>query len=755
MKHAIFLWGFAQLHAACLAPGLGDQSKECKPHSDVVALRNSVPESRTPLPANPIDPSLTDPAFGSGVAVQGDLTFEWRVPGVQIVEIILNEPKGPQGSFVLEAAGKLLDQRFRRFEGPGRLSPSDRRSIVLVGVVDQGPVVVRSDSPSYLFSAIRWTPAAEFESKMVPALQDRLQDLYQKPYFGIGTRGATWRRNHIDQVASLLRLSSRSIVARNDGMLGQMRAAYWVAAENHRPADIARTTELLAQQLPLLDLSVVGMMISAACAGTNTLTPMMAGDLCLKTQPVSWTVTVPDPPAGAPDWAIAQRRLKYRMDLMTRWWVDQRQQPNGELGGGWGDDVEMLRNWGPLALGLGSEVATRGILRLADGLWTSAEMKDGYSREISDVEHSSEPSTDTIPLRAAITKEDPAGREHLRVTAKCSENWIARQPDGFWRFRGSWYNCAQIDPEPKRAIDVHLNTRAMGPALWSAYFDREPALVERITKWAEAWRMAMRSTRHGKPFGLIPSAMRAKDGEFLIDSKGWDTPNVEWDYYQWSGSSQEAVTSLFLAVHDLTGDAKWLQAAGESFTVMKECTRYRRYCEAMRKSPEAYGEWLRRTTKATGSGAILDRMTAMARDTEKQLSVNFPMYTSEVLWTDRVYYRLPVDYRKHLFGGEAPRGDRFPTFAITWEPIEGDYARAVTKWDERSMELRAYNFESTPLIAPVHLWRLKKGDYRCHVYDMTGKLRYTSLFLATKHPQLLRIPLPAQTEVTVRIVPAE
>ncbi|MBL8234899.1 MAG: hypothetical protein JNL98_40740, partial [Bryobacterales bacterium] len=449
--------------------------------------------------------------------------------------------------------------------------------------------------------------------------------------------------------------------------------------------------------------------------------------------------------------------LKYRMEAITRWWVDQRQQANGELGGGWGDDVEILRHWGPLSAGLGSEVATRGVLRLADGLWNGDELKDGYSRRVSDVEHSSEPSTDTLPLRAALAPDDPVGRERLRITAKCAENWIAKQPDGHWRFRSSWFNCTEMDTAPARAVDVHLNTRAAGPALWSAYFDRDPKLIALLANWAESWRVAMRSTAHGKPFGLIPSVVRAADGAYMIGSSKWDEPQAEWDYFQWSGESQEALTSLFLAMHDLTGDAKWMKAAEESFAILKDCRNHTRYCEQIRKNPEA----LRITERHAGKAPKVDRATLLsqladlAAAAEERLSTNFDMYTTEVLWTDRVYYKLPTEYRDRLFGGEGPRGDRYPMYAVTWTPVEGEFARAVVDWSSRSMEIAAYNFEQSPITAEARLWRLDKGDYRCHVTDSTGKLRYTSIFGMRKNPQLLRITLPARTEVTIRIEPAK
>ena len=38
------------------------------------------------------------------------------------------------------------------------------------------------------------------------------------------------------------------------------------------------------------------------------------------------------------------------MEVM-RFWCEKRQAPDGQFGGGWGDDVEIWRKWTPILLG--------------------------------------------------------------------------------------------------------------------------------------------------------------------------------------------------------------------------------------------------------------------------------------------------------------------------------------------------------------------------------------------------------------------
>lgn len=767
MRTAVLLFAVAcQALAGCLSfAGPAPGSRCSGASSELEWLNPSGRLETAQVPAGRFEETIRDPALSTGVWVTGDLRFRLKAAGPHIVEIFLADRSQPRRSFTLELGGRVIDARHRVTPGPVRLSPGGReRYMTLIGTVAGGAVFqIRTDSPRYLLQMVRWTAAAEFESAVVAALRERAGYWAANPIFGAGEAGASTRRNYLEQIGERLAASSNP-AARREGLLALARSFYWLAAENHQPYDIARTAELFEELLRIApEDPIVRQMVSASCLGINVAgRPMATGPFCEKVKPVPWTVEVPEPPPGAPAWAVEQRKLARRMNAITAWWVDRRQRPNGELGGGWGDDVEILRHWGPLALGFGSEAATRGLRRLAEGLWSSGQLLHGYDRRISDVEHSSEPTTDTQPLLAAAFPEDPAPRANLKETAACSEHWIARQPDGRWRFRGAWFNCREIDPAPHRALDVHLNTRAMGPALWAAYLGRDPVLIERIANWAGAWVEAMRSTRHGKPAGIFPPVVKSADGEYLVGSMEWDKPVAEWDYFQWSGAAQEALASLVLAAYDLTGERKWLEAAGESFAILDRCGVAPRLCEEIRKAPQAFYEWRKRSGDSRYDRFFgyapeqppeetLRRMAEQARQTEARLAVNFDMFTSEVIWTDRVYYPLPAEYKQCLFGGEAPRGDRYPTFTVTWPPAEGEFARAVLRASGDTLHLAAYNFEARELEAEVRLWRLRAGRYRWESRDASGAAVGKGEQALTKFPETIRFRLPPRREVRIAL----
>ena len=62
------------------------------------------------------------------------------------------------------------------------------------------------------------------------------------------------------------------------------------------------------------------------------------------------TVALYSCPNHAPAWAIAQQKLLNHLENIMMFWIEERQTMDGQMGGGWGDDVEMWRKWTPVLL---------------------------------------------------------------------------------------------------------------------------------------------------------------------------------------------------------------------------------------------------------------------------------------------------------------------------------------------------------------------------------------------------------------------
>lgn len=694
-------------------------------NSTLVWLNQPAQPARVPA-AMSLDPGLRLPEVRSAVVADGSPRFRIQSEGEFILEVFIQLSPDADSDLVLESAGKLLDARL--LAAPLRMYPGAkrRRTWTLSGVVRGGEEFqIRSTYPEFLLLAARWTPRREFERAVSPTLAERIRQMSADPFFEGLNQSRAARLRQLGDLA----LHSNQPAIRRQGLLGAARGAYWQAAENHEPRDIRLAGQLLGQALAEWPANtVVRQMASSSCAGRDTgVARGMPCTPALRTVTgVPWEASDMTDLSGAPRWAAAQWRLRARVEEITRYWVRERQRPNGELAGGWGDDVEILRQWGPIALGLGSAVAEEGIRRVALGVWNSGILKDGYNAAIEDVEHAAEPSSDTLPLLAAIAPFEEDAARKLEIAAACAANWIAPQPDGHWRFLSSWFNCARHDPSPQRAVDVHLNTRAMGPALWRAWLTRDPKLIALIARWGQSWLAAMRSTAHGKPAGMIPAAVRSSDGGCLLGAT-WDKPGIEWDYYQWSRGSQESIAHLFLSLHELTGDAKWRDAVREAFA-------------AIDLAPPEVPD--------LDEDALTRRLSAEMEQAESRLARDFDMYTREAIYTDRVYYPLPALLTTRLFGGGPPRGDRAPDFAVTWPPAPSRFARLVTASGPTALRALLFSFDDTPGEATLRLWRLKPGAYRWSAGSASGQ------FSIAKLPADLNVPLPPRAQLRLIVEPA-
>ncbi len=749
-------------------------SSECRyflqPESTVQLLTGQKSGAiETKVVAEDFDAELYDPAFLDGTLIQNGpaRVLLQPPPADYLVEVIVTGVNNPQRKFWL-----VLDK-----ERMGPWKTVNGRNLSLVSWVSVGrhPVVlaIETDAPHYVLSAVRWTSRDKFEQRTVPRLIARARQWFRQPIYNRDLEGAVARVSRLIELLERARFSE-DIFTRREALVGLARVRYWLTAENGNAEDIEETSQALRKAATLAPRDpILRQTLSAWCRGIPNLRARRSiqEDFCARVKPEPWLVSRPQVPADAPEWAATQRALMGRLNVITRWWVQNRQQAKGELGGGRSADMEMFRIWVSQALGFGDPDAAQGLRAMADGIWTGGAFESAYPGRARNTGAGFEPSIDSQPLAVALEPGNTTLRARLALSADCIKNWIAQSPSGAWRFRGAWSICNQFDPDPERDADVLDNIRAAGPALWQAYLTQGPELIRLLSRWGESWVASMRQTAGGKPAGIFPPAVQFADGNYLLGSPRWWEPQVGLRSYPWSGPSQDAASSLLLALHDLTGEKRWLDAVGESFAPVREKLAQPPVPLEILANPQAFLEWRQRsgnssydeyfhyTSPAPNDYAWLQQvrseMTQLARNIEARHSVNFAMYTSEALFTGRVNYSLPFTYRFRLFGGETPRGDRYPTFAVTWPLQPADFARAILVADNQHLQLLLYSFEKAETRADVHVWKLAPATYRWRMesFGANQMLLGSGTIQVAHRGQPLSFPLPPRREVMLRIEP--
>lgn len=448
----------------------------------------------------------------------------------------------------------------------------------------------------------------------------------------------------------------------------------------------------------------------------------------------------------APLWAIYQREAMHRMQQVIHWWVNEKQALNGELGGKYGDDVEILRWWLPAILGADDSTATLGYTRLADGVWNSGILERGFSKKVDDVEHSAELFRDTHPAMFLIKYSDPEYVERCMLSMQNFKDvWTGITPRGHRHFKSYYLSATQVLEQEPFGIDVPLNARAVLPGLWLAWYNRNPDLLQSFAEWCNAWIEDAAREENGKPPGVFPAAVTFKSDKIGGYSGTWYDANLSYNYYKWESLGHvgelythmlgmyaitkdetylkplKSVVQLLQAARTDAGEVKpgsldWVRnklsnSSGKStsdhpmariFAMAKKVTGNKEYDELVRQYGQAYNKYEISNNKSDllkGFDVLLN-----------SLRYNFPLLTSEVKFTDRVYIpgsNLLLGMYTGHFGG----GFEYPALVATWKNTGPDVSIFVRKGDSKSATVSLFNAADKKQVV-MRTWLLEPGHYK-------------------------------------------
>jgi len=480
---------------------------------------------------------------------------------------------------------------------------------------------------------------------------------------------------------------------------------------------------------------------------------------------------------GAPPWAVAQRiGLEGVADIIA-WWLDNRQRPSGEFGGGWGDDCEMWRWWAPVLVGFDDQKIRRGQTRFSEALMSQPHMAGGYMSGMTDVEHSAEDSTDAILPMMHLDPDNPVWqRRALRLAELMETLWTGRNRRGFLQFKSTYFNVDRVHDDPQKACDTPYHVRAVQPVFlyWLRTGDAE--LGELLSDWMRTWIDAAARQENGKPAGVLPAAIHWPEGTIGGRSPDWWDPqnHGEPTLYQWP-SSMGALTDSLLLTYHLTRDERYLAPIRSMAQIaLKYASR-----RADKQAPPGSEAWcaarmgflkgtLSKYRLLTADGSF-DRLlsgegspmlhfrltgdreplTSALADTATAFSYNFERYTSEVRYTDRVL-RFPAVFQGEVrlaepeFPVRSPdtgllystvTGDpaglgSFPMNAVRWLTPAREIAVLVTDAGRDRFEAELFHFGRSPRPMGAELYLLAPGQYRVTLTGGTDTLHEATVTVA-------------------------
>ncbi|MFC1734969.1 hypothetical protein ACFL1X_02565 [Candidatus Hydrogenedentota bacterium] len=439
---------------------------------------------------------------------------------------------------------------------------------------------------------------------------------------------------------------------------------------------------------------------------------------------------------GVPDWAKALKVAYGRTLDMTEWWRNNKQRADGSIGGGWGDDVEIVGFFG--LYGFISEGASPGTMSLTedliDGMWNNSELdtEAGFCRPVADAEHSAEWSGDTLGLMVQLQYGNPIWIERALKTAKLMKNlWMAPNDQGNLHFKANYFGALRTGGGPQ-SNDSYINYRATRPAVMVHWYNENPAVGKIFTKWADGWVDAAMSTARGKPEGVIPAEVSWPEGIIGgINSPNWytsvrapHTVNYHFQPQKYKGY----MTNLLTMAYDITGDMKYLEP------LRKEAEIAQAYAKDPVDSPkEGSREWAGSILSGGAAGRAGDSATGRWKTIEKRITgkagapkityepdyvakrvqwvadymeERWPNLTTETAATDRVAFPGIIDPYMIMSGAT---GDSIMQMYATYAGMGKDAVAFVQAADERYLQVLAYNFTEKPLDASIIPWMLEVG----------------------------------------------
>ncbi len=273
---------------------------------------------------------------------------------------------------------------------------------------------------------------------------------------------------------------------------------------------------------------------------------------------------------GAPEWArLLQAAWASQVDW-AEWWIKFKQQPEGSIGGGLSDDVEMVGGLAYVAFvsrGV-SDLTIAGARKLCEANWKYGGIDDqvGYSLPLADAEHTAEPTGDTLGLMLRIDYGSPLWIERSFKTGKLLRDFFtAPNVHGLRHFRSNYLGAGRVGGGIQ-ANDSWINLRAALPAFAVLEYNRSPGISRVLVELADGWLRDAMSTERGKPRGVIPADVSFPDA--LIG--GTQSPNWYTAYnpsgavnYDWAGIRGQRykgyMHQLLITAYKQTGNLKYVE----------------------------------------------------------------------------------------------------------------------------------------------------------------------------------------------------
>ncbi len=414
----------------------------------------------------------------------------------------------------------------------------------------------------------------------------------------------------------------------------------------------------------------------------------------------------PTAPAGVPLWAFRQLEDLKLTRQFVDWWIDHRQVPYGDFGGGISDDTDLTQQWPGLALmGVEPDKINASLRALADAAYTNGMRVNGLGYITTDELHAYEEGLNSDAERLYLNWGEPIAVERLMATAKALQGVILKNPAGHLHFASNWYGGRTMYREGPWEWQKPYSWTVLHAPILLGLYNGNAAARGLVTGTVDGW-MA-----HGK---------QGADGL-------WSYPNeINWRSDATRAGDGGGVTTPLQsawAAWRFTGDAKYLRPIAaratkggggalaefneNAFTALPQGSALLARAAKGDEPFARYAAW-----SASGD---MGALAALHADAIADKTQHMAMYTEGHWWTDRVEQPNEILQRERLGGIALKRNQTWPGNTVSWRFAEAGAAEKVAillpNATPTHFRVLGYNTSTTPQAATMTAWNVTAGRW--------------------------------------------
>ncbi|WP_116090494.1 LamG-like jellyroll fold domain-containing protein [Sphingomonas crusticola] len=416
---------------------------------------------------------------------------------------------------------------------------------------------------------------------------------------------------------------------------------------------------------------------------------------------------MPQPTPGVPLWAFRQLEDLKLVRQFVDWWIDNRQVPYGDFGGGISDDVDLTQQWPGLALmGVEPEKINASLRALSDAVYKNGMRTNGLGTITTDELHAYEEGLNSDAQRLYLNWGEPKAVERLMATVKALTGIITVNPAGHMHFASNWYGGRIVYREGPWEWQKPYSFTVMHAPILIGVYNGNPTARNLVTGVIDGWMAHGKQGADGR--WTYPNEINWRtDAERVGDGGGATTPlQAAWASWRFTGDAkylrplEGRVASGGASITSEINENPAAVASGELGRLVAA------------KPPKgdfgAYAAW-----NASGDIKPLEKLHGDA--IQDKLRHQY-MLTEGHWWSDRVEQPNDLLQRERLGGIALKRNQTYPGNTVSWRFDNDGAAEQVAILLPGATPARfkvvAYNMSDVPQAATMSTWNVTAGRWR-------------------------------------------